>query len=226
MDIAFNHSKDGIPLTFVQMARIRGRNDFRQYSDYGFNRNRHFQGGGQFYSNRKPPKWKAFIIVMIIVIFVSLFLSWRSLDTRLQKYISLTRTVEVAELSIQKSREGEDQLLISLTLIDANGYYKRDTKPYLINGDKMLLQYEYILVPPWLGPSGLHSGYIFISLDAQNKNGVIVYSRHLNEAENDNSITARMYAFVVSSKYGSITLMPSRSVYKLCITQTGQLKEC
>ena len=87
------------------------------------------------------------------------------MNTRLQKYISLTHTTEVAELSIQKRERAMHQLRIWLILVDANGYYKTDNKPHLIQGDKVILQYEYILVPPWLGRFGLHSGYILISLD-------------------------------------------------------------
>ena len=222
MEITFDRSEDWIPLTSVKMARSRGRRD-----DAGIIINQPIYGRDQFDHQRKPPKWKTLIIVLTIVMFVSFVLfCGSSLNTRLQKYISLTHTTEVAELSIQKSREGDDQLRILLILVDANGYYKTDNKPHLIQGDKVLLQYEYILVPPWLGRFGLHSGYILISLDGQNNNGSKVSSWHLNEADTDNSVPARMYSFLVSSKYGNITLMPSRSVYKLCITQTGQLKEC
>jgi hypothetical protein len=229
MDIAFNHSNDGLPITFVQMAKIRGRNDFRQYNDYGFNRNRSFQGGGPIYS--KPPKWRALIRVLIIAIFAALILIvllgwlWGSLTLRLEKYTFLKQTAKVAELKIQKTREGEDQLSIVLTLLEPNGFQKSYTLP-LLQGDKVILQDESILVPPLPGFLELHSGYIVISLDVLNKNGTRVYSLQLNEAENDNSIPAQLVSLLVTRKYGSIALMPSRSIYKICITPTGQLKEC
>jgi hypothetical protein len=220
MDIAFNHSEDRIPLTTVKMARSRGRRD-----DYSVMRNRHFHGGEEFYA--KPPKWKTLITLLIIAVMVgSLFLLWRSLNSRLQKYTPFTRTAEVAELTILKTREGEDQLRVSLTLVNAGGFYKTEAPPQLLQGDEVILRYEYILVPAMLGFLGLHSGYLLISLVGLNKNSIIVSSWHLNEADNDNSVPARMYAFLVASKYDSIILMPSRSVYKLCITQTGLLKEC
>ena len=146
MEITFDRSEDWIPLTSVKMARSRGRRD-----DAGIIINQPIYGRDQFDHQRKPPKWKTLIIVLTIVMFVSFILfCGSSLNTRLQKYTSFTHTTEVAELSILKTREGDDQLSILLILIDPNGYYKSNTLP-LLQGDKVILQYEYILVPPWPG---------------------------------------------------------------------------
>ncbi len=68
--------------------------------------------------------------MLIITFFATLLLSvllgllWGSFILRLQKYTFLTQTTKVAELKIQKTREGEDQLSIMLTLIEPNGFHK------------------------------------------------------------------------------------------------------
>ncbi len=221
MEITFDRSEDWIPLTCVKMARSRGRRD-----DAGIILNQPIYGRDQFDHQREPPKWKTLIILLTIVMLVSFVLfCGSSLNTRLQKYTPFTHTTEVAELTILKTREGQHQLSIVLTLIEPNGFQKSYTLP-LLQGDNVILQDEYILVPPLPGFLELHSGYIVISLDVLNKNGTKVYSLQLNEAENDHSIPAQLVSLLVTRKYGNITLMPSRSVYKICITQTGLLKEC
>ena len=224
MDIAFDHSEDWNPLTIVRMARSRGRDDFMGYDDSGIIINRPIDGRNQFSPKLRPPRWKTLIIVLII--FIIVLYSGSTLYSRLQKYTPFTHTAEVAELTILKTREGQHQLSIWLTLVDANGYYKRDNKPRFIQGDEVVLRYEYTIVPAWLEVSGLHSGYILINLEGIYNNGSIGSSLQLNEADKDDSLSARIYAFLVSSKYGSITLKPSRSVYKICITPPGLLQEC
>lgn len=224
MDIAFDHSEDWNPLTIVRMARSRGRDDFRRYDDSGIIINRPIYGRNQFSPKRRPPRWKTLIIVLII--FIIVLYSGSTLYSRLQKYTPFTHTAEVAELTILKTREGQHQLSIWLTLVDANGYYKRDNKPRFIQGDKVILQYEYTIVPAWLEVSGLHSGYILINLEGIYNNGSIGSSLQLNVADNDNSIPTKVVSLLITRKYSSITLKPSRSIYKICITPTGQLKEC
>ena len=72
---------------------------------------RHLPEGNYYYHRRRPPKWKTIIIALIILIFVSLVLFCGiSLNTRLQKYTFFTNGTEVAELTILKSREGEDRV--------------------------------------------------------------------------------------------------------------------
>ena len=82
--------------------------------------------------------------MLIIAIYCGTFIDvllgllWGSLTLRLQKYTFLTQTAKVAELKIQKTREGEDQLSIVLTLIEPNGFQKSYTLP-LLQGNKVIL---------------------------------------------------------------------------------------
>ena len=232
MNKAFDDSDDEIPLTPIQIAKNRGyRGEIRQFADYGSIGDRHFHRGRQFYANQKPLWWRTLIRVLMITFIATLLLSvllgllWGSFILRLQKYTFLTQTTKVAELNIQKTRLGEDQLNIMLTLIEPNDFHKSFTLP-LLQGNKVILEDEYILDPVRPGLLGLHSGYIIISLDVLDRQGTKVYSLQLNEADNDNSIPVRLVSLLVTRKYGSIALMPSRSIYKICITPTGQLKEC
>ncbi len=72
--------------------------------------------------------------------------------------------MRVAKITVLQSRQGSDQLSVQVTRFDANGYEKID-KPYLINGDRVVLKYEYVTLPDWLGFLGLHSGYILTGLE-------------------------------------------------------------
>jgi len=232
MNKAFDESDDEIPLTPIQIAKNRGyRGEIRQFADYGSIGDRHFHRGRYFYANQKPPWWRRLIKVLLITFIAALLLTvllgllWGSFILRLQKYTFLTQTAKVAELNIQKTRLDGDQLKIGLTLIEPHGFHKSYTLP-LLQGNKVILQDEYILDPVPSGLWGLHSGYIIISLDVLSRQGTKVYSLQLNEVDNDNSVPARMDAYIAASKYSGITLMPSRSVYQICITSTGLLQEC
>ncbi len=223
---AFVNSENWIQLTSVQMARNR-RDDYGRGGSSGALRRQRYGEGGY---HPRQPRWKLLFITLIIVLLgwgllVGIGSCVSYLNTRLQKYMPLTETAEVVELTIIRTRE-EHQLSVSLTLVEANGYYKPVTRPILMQGDKVLLEYEYIIVPGWLGFWGLHSGYILTKLKGYYNTGTSSGSSLiLNKADNDNSLPAQIVSPFVSSKFASIILMPSRSIYKICITPTGQLSK-
>ena len=97
--------------------------------------------------------------------------------------------------------------------IDANGYQKVD-KPYLIQGDKVALKYEYVTLPDWLGFFGLHSGYILTGLEGYYNNGATGTYKSLDAAD-------RNQWPLVSPQFSNKTFSPDGKAHLLIMSQTG-----
>ena len=172
-------------------------------------------GGGppyKDYNYQQPPRWRGlfFFIAGIIVV---LLLLWGYLFFLLRPFTPFTANNEVAKITVLHSRQGSGQLSVQVTHFDANGYEKID-KPYLINGDKVVLKYEYVTLPDWLGFFGLHSGYILIGLEGYSNNDPTGSNRALG-APDQNQLP------LVSPKFGSITFTVDGKTHPLMMTQMG-----
>jgi len=166
----------------------------------------------------RPPNWRLVILIIVFVIVLLLGSLWGYLFFHLQSFTSFTAANnEVARITVLQSREGLHELSIQVTRFDANGYQKPDPHPYLIQGDKVELKYEYVTLPDWLGLFGLHSGYIIMGLEGYYNNGTTGTYQSLGTPDKDQSP-------LVSPQYGSITIMPGRNAHTLHISSKGQLE--
>lgn len=207
--LTFDHAKDWIRLIFALMGRNRGD----MYGGPGTSRY-YPMHAGRNNNSRRPPNWRLVISLIALAIVVSLALIWGYLFFHLRPYKSFTANDKVAQVTVVQSREGQHQLDVQVTRFDANGYQKADPHPYLIQGDKVELKYEYVTVPEWLGFLGLHSGYILTGLEGYYNNGATGTYQSLGTPDQDHSP-------LVSPQYSSITFMPGGKVHTLIISPTG-----
>ena len=164
---------------------------------------------------KRTPNWRLVISIVALVIIILLGgLGYAYLSNRLRPYTPFTANMKVAQVTVLQTREGQHQLTVQVTRFDANGYQKVDPHPYLIQGDKVELKYEYVTLLDWLGFFGLHSGYILTGLEGFNNDGTPGTSQSLGAADQDQSP-------LVSPQYSSIIFMPDGKAHPLIMSSTG-----
>jgi hypothetical protein len=110
----------------------------------------------------------------VLLLFLSISLLW--LTFLVQSYLGLTGNIPVAHVVATALSGQQHQMIVTLTLYDANGKpvkvtdsngHSTTSLSYLIYGDEWTLEADFIKVAPWLNVAGVHSGYKVTRLEGR-----------------------------------------------------------